>query len=97
SLDDLAASFIAETIQTLKPVSGQNLPPLATSQVANYKPSQPSPPPAILAARQKELEDQIAESKRLMEKLMRATTKQEKDSIMASIRGLSRCVAELLF
>ncbi|KAG7094977.1 hypothetical protein E1B28_005774 [Marasmius oreades] len=93
SLDDLATSFIAETIQTLKPVSGHSQTPLVASQAANFKPPTSA---AFLAARQKQLEEQIAESKKLMEKLMHATTKQEKDRIMASIRELSGCVAELL-
>ncbi|KAJ7255793.1 hypothetical protein B0H12DRAFT_976296, partial [Mycena haematopus] len=75
SLDDLAVSFITETIQTLA-----GLPP---------------PPPhvqAALAAKQRRLEQQIAESKTLMAQLTNARSKQEKDRIIAVMRERSRCV-----
>ncbi|KAL0579257.1 hypothetical protein V5O48_002761 [Marasmius crinis-equi] len=87
SLDDLAVSFITETIQTLRPGSGQSVTPLATSQAANYRPMSEA---AELAARQKQLETRIAESKRLMDKLVQAKSKQEKDKILASLRELNR-------
>ncbi|KAK1231660.1 hypothetical protein PQX77_005226 [Marasmius sp. AFHP31] len=93
SLDDLAVSFITETIQTLQPDSGRTPTPLAASQAAN---SRPPPSASALAARQKQLEDKIAETKKLMERLARATNKQEKDNILASLRGLSRCVVDPL-
>ncbi|KAJ8076647.1 hypothetical protein PM082_001070 [Marasmius tenuissimus] len=87
SLDDLAVSFITETIQTLQPDTGRTPTPLAASQAVN---SRPPPSASALAARQKQLEDKIAETKKLMERLARATNKQEKDNILASLRDLSR-------
>jgi len=86
SLDDLAVSFITETIQTLKP--GPRVPPRPESLQATTK--------VELAAKQKRLEQQIAESKVLMAKLTQARTKQEKDSIFAAMRE-SRCVSVLLW
>ncbi|TFK32343.1 hypothetical protein BDQ12DRAFT_728765 [Crucibulum laeve] len=81
SLDDLAVSFITQTIKTVK--------------------AQPPPPPPSrantkfeLAAKQKRLEQQIAESKVLMAKLTQARTKQEKDSILRIMREKSRLMEE---
>jgi hypothetical protein len=49
-----------------------------------------------LAAKQKRLELEIAETKTLMAKLAQARTKQEKDTILAEMREKSRCVSSLL-
>ncbi|KAF7325979.1 Fecal droplet protein [Mycena kentingensis (nom. inval.)] len=71
SLDDLAVSFITETIQ-------------------NYV---PAPKPTLkeeLAAKQRRLEEHIAETKALMAQLAAAKTKPERDRIMAIIREKSR-------
>ncbi|KAK0438130.1 hypothetical protein EV421DRAFT_1826826 [Armillaria borealis] len=67
--------------------------PMATS------PYRPSTTQAIaakqeLAAKQRRLEQQIAESKALMAKLSLARTKQEKDTIMKLLRETSRAAEE---
>ena len=94
SLDDLAVSFIQETIQTYK--TSPQISPVAVSV------SKPKPPPQVnsttrleLAAKQKRLEQEIAETKILMAKLAQARTKHEKDSILAEMREKSRCVSSL--
>ena len=84
SLEDLAVSFITQTIETLKPQTQDSALP-------------PPPPPRVgvkteLAAKQKRLEQQIAESKELMAQFAEARTKQERDSIMALLKEKSRCV-----
>ncbi|RDB27899.1 hypothetical protein Hypma_002212 [Hypsizygus marmoreus] len=89
SLDDLAVSFITETIQTYKA-----LPPPIPAPI-----SAPKPPSRIntkleLAAKQKRLEQQITESKVLMEQLAQAKTKQDKDRILAAMRERSRMMEE---
>jgi hypothetical protein len=83
SLDDLAVSFITQTIQTLKPQTQDS--------------ALPPPPPRVdvkteLAAKQKRLEQQIAESKELMAQFAEARTKQERGTIMALLKEKSRCV-----
>ncbi|KAF9010116.1 hypothetical protein BDQ17DRAFT_1421386 [Cyathus striatus] len=90
SLEDLAVSFIRQTIQTVKaqPPSAAT-PPLEAAGInpkANLK--------LELAARQKLLEQHIAESKILMAKLMQARTKEEKDAIIATMREHSRLMEE---
>ncbi|KAJ4490278.1 hypothetical protein J3R30DRAFT_3263320, partial [Lentinula aciculospora] len=84
--EDLAVSFIQESIQTIKPT-----PPAVAVK------TQPNNTPVGLAARRQQLEYQIAETKRLMELLSQTTTKQGKDSIMTQIRELSRCVGHIAF
>ncbi|KAJ7485759.1 hypothetical protein FB451DRAFT_64510 [Mycena latifolia] len=94
SLDELAVSFITETISTL---SAPALPP------------PPTPPPAAtakplaqttaslkqeLAAKQKRLEAHIAESKTLMAQLTSARSKQEKERILGVMRERSRMMEE---
>ncbi|KAK0220183.1 hypothetical protein IW262DRAFT_1006966 [Armillaria fumosa] len=88
ALDDLAVSFITETIQTLKTPRER---PIAAPQ---YRPSatQATAAKQELAAKQRRLEQQIAESRTLMAKLSLARTKQEKDVIMKLLRETSRCV-----
>ncbi|PBK67428.1 hypothetical protein ARMSODRAFT_959006 [Armillaria solidipes] len=89
-LDDLAVSFITETIQTLKMPRER---PIATSQ---YRPSttQATAAKQELAAKQRRLEQQIAESRTLMAKLSLARTKQEKDVIMKLLRETSRAAED---
>ncbi|KAK0458702.1 uncharacterized protein EV420DRAFT_328285 [Desarmillaria tabescens] len=93
ALDDLAVSFITETIQTLETPRGR---PALTSPLplAGLKPptTQASSAKQELAAKQRRLEQQIAESRTLMAKLSLARTKQEKDVIMNLLRETSRCV-----
>ncbi|KAK0480625.1 hypothetical protein IW261DRAFT_1473595 [Armillaria novae-zelandiae] len=90
ALDDLAVSFITETIQTLKTPRER---PIATPQ---YRPSatQATAAKQELAAKQRRLEQQIAESRTLMAKLSLARTKQEKDAIMKLLRETSRAAEE---
>jgi hypothetical protein len=83
SVNDLAASFIAETIQAVDTTS---------SQVQAPVPLAPMDPKTQLAARQRRLEHHIAESKILMAQLEKARTKQEKDHILAVLRERSRWV-----
>ncbi|KAG5642366.1 hypothetical protein DXG03_002963 [Asterophora parasitica] len=102
SLDDLAVSFITETIETIKATPAPP-PPVPTPSVVSV-PSRTNSVPAMtsvntklaLAEKQKRLEAQIAESKFLMEKLARAKTKQERESLLAVMRERSRCVSAFL-
>ena len=95
SLDDLAVSFITETIETVK----------SSTTITTLPPARP--PPSVagpmassralgkseLAIRQQRLEKYIAESKVLMGQLTQARTKKEKDLILATMRERSRCVS----
>jgi len=95
SLDDLAVSFITETIQTVK--SSTTL-PLARLPPPPPSGADPTPPSKAtgkseLAIRQQRLEKYIAESKVLMGQLTQARTKQEKDRVLATMRERSRCVS----
>ena len=90
SLDDLAVSFITETIQTVKSSTTLALArPLPPPSGASPMPSSKSE----LAIRQQRLEKYIAESKVLMDQLTQARTKKEKDLILATMRERSRCVS----
>ncbi|KAM6503321.1 hypothetical protein JOM56_000264 [Amanita muscaria] len=77
SLEDLAVSFITETISTLKQTT---TPTLVSSPIEE------------LGARQKQLEQYIAESRVLMTQLTQARTKQEKDRLLGLMREKTRCV-----
>ncbi|KAF8633148.1 hypothetical protein AX17_004649 [Amanita inopinata Kibby_2008] len=95
SLEDLAVSFITETIQTLKNPAK----PLTPSGTASNGPPVPRAPSRSnvkddLAAKQKRLEQYIAESKELMFKLTQAGTKQEKDQLLALMRQKTRLMDE---
>ncbi|KAF5369062.1 hypothetical protein D9758_002921 [Tetrapyrgos nigripes] len=115
SLDDMALSFLNETIQTLKPVSdpSPSLPvpvpvPITTGTPATtpatlqapkaipasttlaQAPVKPLSNQSSLAVKRLQLEQNIAETKRLMDKLSKATTKQERDILFARIREISR-------
>ncbi|KAF8635445.1 hypothetical protein AX15_000426 [Amanita polypyramis BW_CC] len=118
SLEDLAVSFITETISTLKQPNGGALgskiptfggdmappgPPAGQSEPHQTRPStsrQNHNPIMIvnvkeeLAARQKRLEEYIAESKTLMAQLIQARTKQEKDRLLVLMREKSRLMDE---
>lgn len=95
ALDDLAISFITETIQTLKTPHER---PAATPpfSAVGFKQSstQASATKQELAAKQRRLEQQIAESRTLMAKLSLAHTKQEKDAIMRLLRETNRAAEE---
>jgi len=96
SLEDMAVSFITQTIDTIKsqPAKASPSPVVSSAVVGTAK---PPPPPTSnpnvrleLAAKQKRLEDHILESKTLMAKLSQARSKEEKDGIMKVIREKSR-------
>lgn len=93
-LDDLAVSFIQESIQTIKPAP---LPTPTTQVPLDFTKPLASDSSVGLAARREQLEYQITETKRLMGLLSLATTKQRKDSIMGQIRELNRCVSRIIF
>lgn len=91
SLEDMAVSFITQTIETMK------------SQPASVP--EPHPPASLgpragsqadvrseLAAKQKRLEEHISETKLLMAQLPQAKTKEEKERIMRTMREKTRCV-----
>jgi hypothetical protein len=98
SLEDLAVSFITQTIETIK--SKPTLTPIQTPTAISIDPSNK---PTIqsnnktnmkleLAAKQRRLEQHITESKKLMSKLAQARTKEEKDTILKAMREMTRCV-----
>jgi len=94
SLEDMAVSFITQTIDTIKSQPAPS-PVVSSAVVGTAKPS-PSTSNSNsnvrleLAAKQKRLEDHISESKALMAKLSQARSKEEKDVIMKVIREKSR-------
>ena len=98
SLEDLAVSFITQTIETIKskPTPTPIQTPTAVSIDASNKPTTKSNNNANtkleLAAKQKRLEQHITESKILMNKLAQAKTKEEKDTILKAMREMTRCV-----
>ncbi|TFK73370.1 hypothetical protein BDN72DRAFT_834775 [Pluteus cervinus] len=86
SLEDMAISFISETIETVK-LNQRIAPP----------PPKPLPIPTVkeeLGLKQRRLEEHIAESKVLMAKLTQARTKEEKNQILATLREKSRMMEE---
>ena len=89
SLEDMAVSFITQTIETMKAQP-------ASVGVAPLQPSARGAPPSDLrlelAAKQRRLEEHILESKALMTQLTQARTKSEKDAIMRLMREKTRCV-----
>ena len=95
SLEDLAVSFITQTIETFKSkptptptqtlsIHPSNKPTTQSNNTANTK--------LELAAKQRRLEQHITESKKLMTKLAQAQTKEEKDTILKAMREMTRCV-----
>ncbi|KAJ3998782.1 hypothetical protein F5050DRAFT_1535635, partial [Lentinula boryana] len=87
--DDLAVSFIEESIKAAKPTFLPLAPPASAVK--------PQPSRLELAARREQLEYQIAETKRLMGLLSQTTTKQGRDNIMTQIRERNRCVGYITF
>ena len=110
NFDDLAVSFITETLQTVRSSPPSDPPSAATSLSSHSAPSTapttPQPLPAtpsvapsrsnqateklLLAARQKRLEQHLAETKMLMTKLGAARTKAEKEHILGTLRERQR-------
>ena len=108
--DDLAVSFINETLQTVRPsppadpssaatsFSSQSIPSTApttpqllpaTPSFLHIRPTQVTEK-SMLAAKQKRLEQHLADTKMLMTKLGAARTKVEKDSILSTLRERQR-------
>ncbi|KAF9225859.1 hypothetical protein BS17DRAFT_699630, partial [Gyrodon lividus] len=77
SLEELAVSFIAESIEAVKQ-------PVLKAATSNQREE--------LALKQERLERYIAESKALMTKLSRASNKVEKENILSAMRECTRCV-----
>ncbi|KAF8842905.1 hypothetical protein BDN67DRAFT_898233, partial [Paxillus ammoniavirescens] len=77
SLEDLAVSFITESIETVKQ-------PVRKAAAINERQE--------LALKQERLERYISESKALMDKLSHASNKVEKESILRAMRECTRCV-----
>jgi hypothetical protein len=98
SLEDLAVSFITQTIETIKskPTPTPTQTPPAISTHPSNKPATQTNNNSItkleLAAKQRRLEQHITESKKLMNKLTQAQTKEEKDTILKAMREMTRCV-----
>jgi len=101
SLEDLAVSFITQTIETIKsrpaPTPTQtstaissNKPVSTTNQSNNNNSNNTTK--LELAAKQRRLEQHIMESKNLMTKLAQARSKEEKDTILKVLREMTRCV-----
>ena len=108
--DDLAVSFINETLQTVRPsppadpssaatsFSSQSIPstapttPQLLSATPSFLPIRPTQvtEKSMLAAKQKRLEQHLADTKMLMTKLGAARTKVEKDSILSTLRERQR-------
>jgi hypothetical protein len=102
SLEDMAVSFITQTIETIKSQPSTSPSPVVLPAIVATKP----PPPTSnsnsnvrleLAAKQKRLEEHISESKALMAKLSQARSKEEKDGIMKAMREKSRWVLLSIF
>ena len=96
SLEDLAVSFITQTIETIKskPTPTPIKPPAISTHPSNKTTAQSNNTNTKLelAAKQKRLEQHIAESKKLMNKLGQARSKEEKDVILKAMREMTRCV-----
>ena len=103
SLEDLAVSFITQTIETIKsqPTSTPTQTPTPTP-TSIHPSNKPAPTTTQsndnnttkleLVAKQRRLEQHIAESKNLMAKLAQARTKEEKDTLLKAMREMTRCV-----
>ncbi|KIM46771.1 hypothetical protein M413DRAFT_23128 [Hebeloma cylindrosporum] len=91
SLEDMAVSFITQTIETIK-----SKPVPAPTALSAVKPTTSSSNVRLeeLAAKHKRLEEHISESKALMAKLSLARSKEEKDGIMKVMREKSRLFEE---
>jgi hypothetical protein len=100
SLDDMADSFLSETFDALKTYSTGSTPqfPHPEAAVTNLPATEPSTSTIKTQeqvgekSRLQDLEEQIAEGKRLMNQFARAKTKEEKDRIREAMRRNSRCV-----
>ncbi|KAH9932935.1 uncharacterized protein B0H18DRAFT_672113 [Fomitopsis serialis] len=114
NFDELAVSFITETLQTMQPSPRSDSPPAAAAPVHVSQPAPPTAPATpqprtftqshtlakssqaaekvLLAARQKRLEQHIAETKVLMAKLTTARSKAEKENILGMLRERQRAM-----
>ncbi|KJA25444.1 hypothetical protein HYPSUDRAFT_53019 [Hypholoma sublateritium FD-334 SS-4] len=86
SLEDMAVSFITQTIETMKaqPTS------VGVAPLPSARGAPPSDVRFELAAKHRRLEEHILESKALMTQLAQARTKSEKDGIMRVMREKTR-------
>ncbi|KAG1877021.1 hypothetical protein C8R48DRAFT_590883, partial [Suillus tomentosus] len=78
SLEELAVTFISETIESIKPTPLKPAVPLNTRQEMFQK--------------QQKLEQYITRSKELIAALSQAQSKEEKEHIMCNVRDWSRYV-----
>lgn len=103
SLEDLAISFISETIQTAKTQVQEPLQPPQPSKMHVPVAARPAFIPRLqsygsidvrheLAMKQQRLEQHIAESKALMVQLTQNCSKQEKTRLLEVLREKTRCV-----
>ena len=77
ALEELAVSFITETLEAIK------LPAKPSAAAMKLE----------LLTRQQQLEKDIAESKMLMARLTSAQTKEEKEDILRAVRERTRCIS----
>ena len=98
SLEDLAVSFITQTIETIKSKPTAVPTPTSTA-ISTHHSNKPATQSNInpltkleLATKQRRLEQHITESKKLMDNLAQARTKEEKDTILKAMREMTRCV-----
>ncbi|KAG1753588.1 uncharacterized protein EDB91DRAFT_1044265, partial [Suillus paluster] len=78
SLEELAVTFISETIESIRPTVPKTAAPLSTRQQ--------------LVQKQLKLEQYISQSKELIARLSLAQSKEEKDKIVGAMREWSRYV-----
>jgi hypothetical protein len=102
-LEDLAVSFITQTIETFKSKPALIPTPQPPSAISTPTLNKPVPTAAQsnntntkleLAAKQKRLEQHITESKKLMTQLAQARSKEEKDAILKAMREMTRLFEE---
>ena len=103
SLEDLAVSFITQTIEIIKSKPSPTPTSTQTPTAISIDPSNKSTTSTTqynikttmkleLAAKQRRLEQHITESKKMMSNLAQARTKEEKDTILKAMREMTRCV-----
>ncbi|THV04715.1 hypothetical protein K435DRAFT_790724 [Dendrothele bispora CBS 962.96] len=89
----LSPSSASSTLPPTASIPLQVPRPLSASSVPI--PVKPSSNTSSLAAKRLQLEQNIAETKMLMDELSRASTKQERDGILSRIREISRNTSEI--
>ncbi|TFK49028.1 hypothetical protein OE88DRAFT_1809906 [Heliocybe sulcata] len=97
SLDDLAISFITETLQTMQSPSTDGPATVGNSpheEAAQRPKAEERQEKLALVQRQRRLEEHLAATKVLMGRLERAGTRQEKDGVLRLIRERNRVYEE---